>query len=246
MTASPPSFPSRPEAAACRAVLRQARWAVLGTLSREDRGPFVSRVAFAVDWDGAPLMLLSDLAEHTRNLTADPRVSIFVDEAGVDDDVLRASRVTVLGRIARCTDERAHARFLALHPEAARYAALADFHLYRMAPARAHFVAGFARVHWIEEGDLLLAAGAQLAADEADILAHMNKDHHEAVALYATRLLRAPDGDWRLAAIDPEGADLTDGSSWQRLPFGAPVADAAAARAELVRLAKAARASSNT
>ena len=155
-------------------------------------------------------------------------------------------RVTVLGRAERTGDKRQIERFLARHEEARGYATFKDFHFYRVAPTRAHLVAGFGRIHWIEGGALLCRGNMDaLSNAESEILAHMNADHGEALALYAERLLGlAPMPDskpWRMTGIDPEGLDLEAGGVTARLGFDQPVLDPDAARAELVRLAKLAR-----
>ena len=157
----------------------------------------------------SPLLLLSDLAQHTRNLVADPLVSLLFEAPPGYPDPLAGPRLTLLGRAERCDDAHAAARFAARHPSSAVYAGFADFHLYRVVVERGHLVAGFGRISWIEGGDLRFAADASaLAAAEAEIVAHMNADHADAIALYAERLLgRAGDG-WRMTGIDPEGLDL--------------------------------------
>ena len=170
--------------------------------------PYVSLVASACDIDASPLLLLSDLAQHTRNLLADPRVSLLFEDTGDHPDRLAGPRLTLLGRAERCDDPRAAARFAARHPASAAYAGFADFHLYRVAIERGHLVAGFGRIAWIEDGELRFATEAPaLAAAEAEIVAHMNADHADAIALYAERLLGQQGEGWRMTGIDPEGLD---------------------------------------
>ena len=135
-----------------RDLLREASRASLATLA-EDGTPYVSLVLVADDARGAPLLLLSDLAEHTRNLTRDARASLLVETAGTADP-LAAPRATFVGRIARTDEPDARARFIEKHPSAARYASFKDFATYRLAVARVHLVAGFGRIAWIDAADL--------------------------------------------------------------------------------------------
>jgi len=225
-----------------RRLLRRRRLAALGTL---DAGgaPYVSLVQLAVDHDASPLLLLSDLADHTRNFRRDPRVSLLIDGTAGMASPLAGERATLMGRIARSADRHSLARYLARHPDAEGYAGFADFNLYRVAVERAHLVAGFGRIDWVDGGAVLwpVTAGGTLAAAEAEIVAHMNGDHLDVVQLYAERLLGRPAGGWRLTGVDPEGADLGCGAETGRVWFAKPVADAEAARVELVRLAKQAR-----
>lgn len=222
-----------------RRVIREALRASLGTRLRDgDGAPYVSLVLVATDHDGAPLLLLSDLADHTRNLGQDDRASLLLDGTGEREDPLAGERVTLQGRLRRSEEPRHRARYLARHPSAAMYADFGDFAFYRMEVERAHLVAGFGRIHWLEGGDVLIAPRPALVDAEAGIVAHMNEDHRDALQLYAHKLLGLGGEDWRMAGIDPEGCDLRLGPRAARLPFGGEVIDAATARAELVRLVK--------
>jgi putative heme iron utilization protein len=225
--------------------MRAVDRAALATLARpgtpESGAPYAALVLVALDHDASPLLLISTLAEHTKNLQADDRVALLFDGTAGLAEPLTGPRVTLHGRAAPTDDPRLRARFLARHPGAALYAGFRDFAFWRVAPARAHIVAGFGRIHWIDAVALDVADAAPLAAAEAEIVAHMNQDHAAAVQLYATRLLgRAGDG-WVMTGVDPEGADLRRGGEVARLPFPAPVRDAEGARAALVRLVRQAR-----
>ncbi len=231
----------------CRAVARACRTAVLATnMAGAVSSPYASLVLAAFDLDAAPLLLISQLAEHTKNLLAEPRISLLCDGTAGYAEPLTGPRATLLGRALRSDEPRHRARFLARHPGAAMYADFKDFAFYRLEIERAHIVAGFGRIHWCEdyrlEGDI-----APLAEAEAGIIAHMNSDHADAVALYAHKLLGRDGDGWRLCGIDPEGADLIrmaaqqEGGQLARLPFDKPVWDAESARMELVRLVKRAR-----
>jgi heme oxygenase (biliverdin-IX-beta and delta-forming) len=236
--------PPGPEA---RRLIRAADRATLATaLARPDeaRGwPYASLVLAACRPDGSPLLLLSDLADHSKNIAADPRVSLLFDGTAGLAEPLAGPRLTLLGRAEETHDGADRARYLARHPSAEAYAGFKDFRLYRVAVARGHLVAGFGRIHWLEAGDILYdaTAAAALAAREADIRAHMNRDHAAAIALYAERLLGLDGAGWVMTGIDPEGIDLRAGGRIARLVFARPIADAEAARAELVRLAHEAR-----
>jgi heme iron utilization protein len=199
--------------------------------------PYASLVLVAVDHDASPLLLLSDLAQHSKNLRRDPKASLLFDGTHGLDDPLTGPRVTVLGELAAATEPRLLARFAGRHPSAAGYAGFADFRLYRLAAARAHLVAGFGKIDWVPADALLAPVAPALAAREADILSHMNADHADAVDLYAQRLLGQTGDGWRLTGVDPEGADLRRKGCVARLDFRAPVGDADGVRAEFVRLA---------
>lgn len=227
---------------AARRLLREARTATLATLL-PDGSPYASLVTVASLFDGAPVLLLSGLARHTGNIAADPRVSLLLAETRAGDP-LQGTRISLAGTIARTDDPHARRRFLARHPLATGYSAFADFAFYRIALTGGHLVAGFGRIVDLDAAVLAtpLAGAEQLLAAEADAVAHMNEDHRDAIGLYATRLLGAPPGDWRIASLDPEGCDLIDGDSVRRLAFAERVTDSAALRKTLVALVKQAKA----
>ncbi len=237
-----------------RALLRRAGQAALASaLARDGSGrPYISLVLTTTDHDGSPVLLLSDLADHSKNLAADPRAALLFDGTAGREDPLTGPRASLLGEIRVVADaglgERLMRRFIARHPGAAVYAEFKDFRPYRMAVESAHLVAGFGRIQWLEAGEVLFdtSACAALAEAEAGIVGHMNADHGAALGLIAERLLglpspRAQDGGWIMTGIDPEGFDLRAGARLARAEFDAPVQDAAAARRELVRLTKRAR-----
>ena len=235
--------PAAPPDRFARGLLRRADRAVLATRLGPEGWPYASLVLLAVDHDGAPLLLLSDLAEHSRALAADPRLSLLIDATVGLDDPLTGPRLTLLGTAARTTLKHHGRRFLARHPAAELYAGFADFHLYRVAVSRAHLVAGFGRIHWLEGAAVGFGAGGAtaLASHESEIVAHMNADHGAAVELLATRLAGGSGSGWRMTGIDPEGCDFGRPGAVARIDFEAPVDGPAAARAELVRLTRLAR-----
>lgn len=204
--------------------------------------PYASLVLVAVDHDLSPILLLSGLAEHTKAIEADGRISLLFDGTVGLEQPLTGPRVTVLGRASRTKDERLRSRFLAHHPDAEMYAGFKDFHFYRVAVERAHLVAGFGRIRWIDEASLAPPVAAGLAEAEMGIVRHMNEDHADAVELYATKLLGLAGGDWRMAGIDAEGIDLRKGGEMARLAFDSPLVAGSAAREVLVALVGKARA----
>src|SRR4030081_3521533 len=154
----PDAKDNRDLGAAARRLIRSRGHAALGTTLAGR--PFVSLVAAACDSDASPLLLLSDLAQHTKNLVAEPSVSLLFEDVAEHADPLAGPRLSLLGRAERCDDPRAAARFAARHPASAAYAGFADFHLYRVVVERGHLVAGFGRIAWIEGAELHFGGGA--------------------------------------------------------------------------------------
>jgi putative heme iron utilization protein len=234
--------------ALARSLLRSIRAGTLATLDRNTGHPFASLVNVATDVDGSPVILVSRLSTHTANIEVDGRASILLAETGKGDP-LAHPRLTVLGHIARIAPEdadeaRVRRRFLARHPKSELYAGFADFSFWRLAVASAHLNGGFARAADLSGDDVRTdVTGADgLIAVEAEAVAHMNTDHAAACRIYATKLLGAPDGPWRITGIDPDGADLAFGDSTARLAFPQRVTEPAELRQVLVALAGQARA----
>lgn len=224
-------------------LLRAIRAGGLATLDADSGAPFASLVTVATDVDGSPLLLTSRLSAHTRNLERDPRASILLAATGKGDP-LAHPRLTVIGEAARNEEPRVRARFLARHPKAKLYADFPDFSFWRLTMAAGHLNGGFARAATLSGAELRtdLAGTEGLLAAEQDAIAHMNADHREALALYATRLAREAPGDWRATGIDPEGIDLMAGDGAARIAFPRRVTEPGDLRRVLKALADEARA----
>ncbi len=226
-----------------RTLLRTIRSGALATIGA-DGIPFASLVTMATDVDGTPLMLLSRLSAHTRNLLADPRCSLLFSQGGKGDP-LAHPRLTVTGRAEQTAEPRARGRFLARHPKAKLYADFPDFAFFALVPEAGHLNGGFAKAATLDRSELLLdlAGREAIVAGEAGAVAHMNEDHADALALYAAGAGEAG-ASWRLTGLDPEGLDLMAGDRTARVPFPEPVADMGALRRVLVAMAAQARSAS--
>ena len=224
-------------------LLREGRSGALATLMAGTGDPYCSLVNVATAIDGSPLLLLSKLALHTKNILADARVSLMLDERKPGDP-LEGARVMLMGTIAVTSDPAARAAYLRRQPEAEMFSGFADFAFYQIALTRAHLVAGFGRIVDLKPGDVLTDVSDARALVEAETgaIAHMNADHAEACRLYATKLLGGPNGDWRCVGIDPEGLELQDGRMALRLNFPQRVTAPGPLRAVLKQLAEQARA----
>jgi heme iron utilization protein len=234
--------PAEP-APASRTLIRTALKASLATLDRATGHPYASLVLVATEPDGTPVFLISRLALHTRNLEKDPRASLLIDATGGLGNPLTGGRLTLMGEARPSTSPTSLRRFLARHPSAEGYASFADFSVYALGIAGGHYIGGFGRIVDLAPRVLLTDtadAGALIEA-EPDIVAHMNSDHKDAVALYATKLAQCQGGDWRMCGIDPDGCDLLHCTSAVRIGFAKRVTSPAEARETLVALARQAR-----
>jgi heme iron utilization protein len=141
-------------ASGLRELLDGERQGVLATLSARRQGwPFASVAPYALSEASEPLLLFSDLAEHTRNLRADPRASLLIQDSAALRDPQAGSRLTILGTVEPLSAEHAaaaQARYLERHPQSAQYFAMADFRLYVLRVQEARFIAGFGDMGWID------------------------------------------------------------------------------------------------
>lgn len=226
-----------------RALYARSTQGVLSTLSLDLAGyPFGSVITFAPDRDSRPAILISDLAQHTKNIKADTRVSLTLIEGG--DDIQASGRLTLVGnavKIETGVDEIAE-RYYRRFPHAVDYQRAHDFAFYRIEPVKARYIGGFGRIHWVGAEAICRANPFEPPA-EAGMIAHMNADHVDAMRDYCRHFGVDP-GDTvpRLTAVDGEGFDLMLGKRLLRIDFDTPVATAADVRAAMVALARRARA----
>jgi heme iron utilization protein len=236
-----------------RTLLAATRTGALSTVAVDPAGfPFGSLVAHAVDDLGRPLLCLSDLAEHTRNLAADPRASLMAADAGTGSlvpggggDPLASARVTVLGSVGKLDGaERAAAleTYRAVHP-AAFYSAFDDFRLYRLEVASVRYVGGFGRMSWVSAADHTAAEPDPLHPHVAGIVGHLNDDHADAlVSCCRTFGARPTTAEARTVTVDRYGFTLlaSDGGSSDptvvRIPFGRRVDTIGEVRAVMIEL----------
>ena len=221
-----------------RKIIRAARAATLAT--QHAGQPFASLVTPACAPDLSPLLWLSTLSEHTRQLTREPRCALLFAGAAAEANPQTAPRVTLTGLAEQIEDPALKSRWLARHPYAAIYAEFGDFSLWQIKPGAALMVGGFARAARLRLSELMPAPAsvAAVAAAEAEIIGHVNQDHPDAVAAIAQGLLGGGPGAWRLAAVDVDGLDLALGETVLRLPFAAPATGPDSVRTELIQAAR--------
>lgn len=172
-------------------LLHSAQEAALATHSTTLEGfPFASAVPFVTDEHHRPVILISGLAEHSRNLAANSRASLMIAKVLGEGEM---ARVSLMGEVQPIdADPLLVARYLRYHPHAERFLQLGDFRFHRFEPARVLTVGGFAKASWLE-GSRLVEAPVISLADEADLLAQHDK---------------APDKNCQLRGIDAFGADV--------------------------------------
>lgn len=229
-----------------RQFLRSAHSGILSTHSAKFEGyPFGSVAPFVLDHDCQPVILISNIAEHTKNIIANPKVSLLVF-AGMEDLQANA-RLTLLGEAVKINKEDAdlRARYLRYIPQAAGYFDMHDFAFYRIQITQARYIAGFGKMSWMAGVDMTPPAN-QLAAVETSIIEHMNNDHMDSLLAYCRHFHGFDAQHAEMLGIDCDGFDVKAENSAGspqilRFQFESPICDAATARAALVAMSKQSR-----
>lgn len=224
-----------------RCYLRRHLHGVLSTISRKLVGyPFGSVVPCVTDHAARPLILISELAEHTKNITADPRVSLLVRDDGADAQ--EGARLTLIGdALPAFADRPMRARYLRYFPAAERLLALGDFSFFNIEPTTLRYIGGFGAIHWVPSSDYAPPSNT-LAESEADIVAHMNADHTAALRTCCRHFRQLAPATVTMLGIDCDGFDLRADAQVLRFDFAQPIADAYTARATLKAMVDEARA----
>jgi heme iron utilization protein len=223
-----------------RRLLRSKSYGMLATLSKRFSGhPFGSVTPFVLDHEAYPLILISTLAEHTRNLDHDHRLSLLVHETG--ENVQAEARVTLIGHAERMADQEApKARYVRYFPDATVYFDTHDFFFYRITPTRLRYIGGFGEIHWIASEGYFPPDNA-LAQHEEGILRHMNEDHGSNLRDYCRFYRGRKVFDVQMIGIDCDGFDLRGDAERMRFDFDSPVRSPQEARTALVKMAQAAK-----
>ena len=223
-----------------RLYLRRRHHGVLSTLSRKFAGyPFGSVVPYVLDHNARPVILISGLAEHTKNIDADSRVSLLVSDPG--DDVQAGARLTLIGDAVRDGGRIGLARYRNYSPGSERLIALGDFAFYAITPRALRSIGGFGDIHWISAESYAPSPNALAAAEDA-IITHMNAEHAHNLRDYC-RFYHQRNADTAdMIGIDCDGFDVRADGAILRFDFAQPVTDPTTARQALVEMARQSRA----
>lgn len=217
-----PALDARREA---KILLHTAREAALATRDRVSGAPFVTLVGVACDHSGAPLLLLSTLSSHTKNLADDPSASLLLAAPHRRGDPLNRPRLTLVGALKCAREPAAKARYLARNPKAKLYAGFADFAMFRLETSAVHFNGGFGKAAPLSSAEIAteIAGAGALFAEEETLLGDLNKRGPD----FLSRLI-GRSGRWRAIGLDPDGLDLAAGASLARVVLATPATTPAA------------------
>jgi len=229
------------KAVAARRLLSHQSLGVLSTQSVDVEGyPFGSIAPYVLDYDGQPVMLISEIAQHTRNIKRNNKVSLTVFDR-YEDDPQASGRLTWIGdaEAVNSADAEIRRRYLRYFPSAESYFETHDFSFYRIHLRRARFIGGFGQIFWVEAEEMRLQN--PFRQTETGIVKHMNDDHPKALRHYCNVLKGIEVQAVAMTGIDSEGFDLLADGRKLRIDFDSPISTAEEARAALVKLAKSER-----
>ena len=219
---------------AARELVLQHGFGVLSTISIEAPGyPFGSVTPYCVDDQCRPVIYISLIAQHTKNIIADSRLSLTVlENNGGSDDVQAQGRVTCIANGQPMGDGETHARerYFRYFPSARQYDQTHDFAFFRLELVRVRFIAGFGQIYWVEPGEFM-TKNPFSAVQESQIIQHMNNDHRDALRHYCGG------HSAEMAGIDAEGFDVLKSGKKLRFTFETPIRNMEEARQALVALA---------
>ena len=218
--------------------------------------PYTTFVSIAFDYDASPILILSDLSEHTKNLKKNNFVSLLIYEEQKFreffpkfenplpnipnhnyEDPMSRPRLSIIGKLEIYNNVIAKKRFLSRHPVSNLYANFSDMKLYKLKIINAHLTAGFAKVKWFDREDLICDNVFEENEEEFEVISHMNQDHQKSIDLYMKVFFKKEKG-WKIIGIDSEGFDLRSGENVLRYYFGKPIKKTKELRGIFVRLHK--------
>jgi putative heme iron utilization protein len=226
------------QAVTARRLLNHQSVGVLSTHSIDVEGyPFGSIAPYTLNYDGEPAILISDIAQHTRNIKQNNKVSLTVFKPDADD-AQAGSRLTWIGDAEPVdpSDNETRDRYLRYFPSAESYFETHDFSFYRIGLRRARFIGGFGQIFWIEPPAMLVKN--PFRETEKGIVEHMNRDHQQALVHYCKLFGGAGAEAVTMTGIDSEGFDLLADNRKLRIDFDSPIHTSEEARANLIRLAR--------
>jgi putative heme iron utilization protein len=205
------------KARAARELLLQRSFGVLSTISLDVPGyPFGSVAPYCLDESGQPILYISHIAQHTRNILADPRVSLtVVDEEANSDDVQARGRVTCIANAKPVEDpgnSGVSARYFRYFPSSRQYDQTHDFVFFRLELVRIRFIGGFGQIFWLDPAEFI-AKNPFSTAPEMKIVQHMNKDHADALKHFCGGVAAT------MVGIDADGFDVLKSGKKVRFAF---------------------------
>ncbi|HKV40449.1 MAG TPA: DUF2470 domain-containing protein [Blastocatellia bacterium] len=233
-----------------RALITAERDGMLCTISKKVAGwPFGSIAPYGLTDAGDPILLISEIAEHTRNLRADARASLLIRDSTAMEDPQAGARATLMGYAMPVPEpflQGASRNYLDLFPNSSGYFSAHDFTLFQIKLTQVRYIGGFGEIHWISAGEITddckHDSSDPLSHHSERILSHMNQDHGEALIMFADKFGSMNACSSRMISADSQGFDLVavqDGIHRHlRIKFPEPVTTPEDARRVIVEMVR--------
>ncbi|MGA7596188.1 MAG: pyridoxamine 5'-phosphate oxidase family protein [Gallionella sp.] len=210
-----------------RRLLRGHRYGALCTQSKKlDGYPFGSITPYLVDHDGSLLVFVSSLAEHTRNIRYNPRVSLITHDQR-SPEIQSQGRATVIGNAMPEPDRnQAGLRYLRYFAEAQSCYPMQDFSFYRIRPIAIRYIGGFGKIHWIDMDNYAVTQAKTFAEREDMLLAELNSRQNN-LLLQLLHQNGIDAMDFQAIGLDCDGIDVRSGGQIRRLNFPESISEPA-------------------
>jgi putative heme iron utilization protein len=219
---------------------------VLSTISLAVEGyPFGSVTPYCLDDQFRPNLLISGIAQHTKNIQENSKVSLTIVEENTNTNKQAKGRLTYIGDAKKVEDDKnIKRRYTSYFPESKEYFKTHDFHFYRIEPVRLRYIGGFGKIFWLEQEEMF-TKNIFNNEGESRVINHMNEDHKHNIKDYLSNLLQlevTDEANFWMAGMDQFGVDLILNKKLHRLNFDSPLTSPEQAREIMVELAKKAKA----
>ncbi|MFT7235348.1 MAG: putative heme iron utilization protein [Methylophagaceae bacterium] len=222
-----------------RALFQSRCDGVLSTHSIDLPGyPFGSITPYCINLDGQPVILISTIAQHTKNILADNKVSLIAYDPQTDD-AQAAGRVTYIANAIKTDDEAMAERYYRFHPNSRNFHNTHNFNFYTLDFVRVRYIGGFGEIYWVEKAGFMKESPFSFE-EETGMVEHMNEDHQDAMNHYCELFSIAYDAENlpKIVGVDGEGFHLRVAGQLHRLQFAQAVKSTMEARQALVELAR--------
>ena len=219
-------------------LLRSECNGVLATHSKKLAGfPFGSLVPFCLDGDGLPVILISEIAQHTANIKADNKVSLTITQSGIDY-VQSGARLTWIGCAEQTDDEISAERYYRFFPESRNYHKTHNFSFYRIVPVKSRFISGFGGIYWLDN-EQVAESNPFAGLLEGEMIDHMNSDHASTLEDYWLQTGEVDFGNQSpvMVGADARGINLRAGHRVNRLQFSERAESPGEVRRQLIAMA---------
>ncbi|TQV75173.1 DUF2470 domain-containing protein [Aliikangiella marina] len=227
-------------------LVRQSDVGVISTISKKIDGyPFGSVTPFISDSEGKLYLYISDIAQHSINLTANNKMSVTIFNQGKSGDQNENARITIVGdctKVAEQMQEEMLRKYILRFPDAKTYQKAHVFYMWEVKVERVRYIGGFGKIFWIKKEDWTGQPVPWDKVAESAMISHMNDDHQDAMELILHQHYAIKDPKVMMSGIITEGCYLYSNSKNYFVPFNDICSEQSDVRKQLVALTKAARA----